>query len=377
MAVMTDAERIELEKYADVETLSTVIPGYWQEHLDEKIKTIHAHQVRAGVTGTSFGLITDVHVGDNSMHSSALMEKVLTECGIPYFFNAGDFVTGMGIITPEDLVGEILLTRRLFNRIADRQLMVLGNHDPAYSTFLPPDYYAESLTKEEIYEYVFRHQMAYGGRVFGEDGTCFYADDTFHKVRYVALNTHDTPSDELKADNKHPVYDKFRLTGFREGQVNWFANVALQVPSVEWSVVLCTHEALGSDKGTTYYNRDLVLGLINAFRKHETYQGSTHYENMEGYDTKVEADFTGKGGDFIAWVGGHEHKDGSALCDGVLTICSINDSLHNSASSPFVHKERTNTEQSFDIFTINKKEHKLYITKIGCGEDRVFDYQVF
>ena len=376
MAAMTDAERIELEKHADVAALSTVIPGYWREHLEEKIKTIHARQIQAGVTGTSFGLITDVHVGDNSMHSGALMEKVLVECGIPYFFNAGDFVTGMGIITPENLIGEILLTRRLFSRIADRQLMVLGNHDPAYSTFLPPDYYAESLTKEDIYEYVFRPQTAYSNRVFGEDGTCFYADDTFHKVRYVVLNTHDTPSDELKAD-KHPVYDKFRLTGFLQGQVNWFAHVALQVPSTDWTVVLCTHESIGADTGTTYYNRELILGLINAFRKHTAYKASTHFDNIAGYDAQVEADFTGKGGDFAAWVGGHWHRDEHRICDGVLTISSNNDSLHNSADSPFVHKERTNTEQSFDIFTINKKEHKLYVTKIGCGEDREFTYEVF
>ena len=46
MAAMTDAERIELEKHADVAALSTVIPGYWREHLEEKIKTIHARQIQ-------------------------------------------------------------------------------------------------------------------------------------------------------------------------------------------------------------------------------------------------------------------------------------------------------------------------------------------
>ncbi len=373
---MTDAERRHLERNADVEYLSTNIPKYWNAHLEEKIAKIHEKQIRAGITGTSFGLITDIHIGDNGMHSAPLMEKVLTECGIPYFFNAGDFVTGMGIIDPEDLIHEIQLTQRLFARIGNKMLMALGNHDPAYSTFLPPDYYAEFLTEEAVYEYVFRPQTQYANRVFGEDGSCFYADDTFHKVRYVVLNTHNTPNDEIKEDG-HAVYNKFRLTGFLQNQVEWFANVALRVPSQEWAVVLCTHEALGSDKGTVYYNRELILGLINAFRKHETYQGSTHYENLEGYDAKIEADFTHQGGDFIAWVGGHEHKDASALCDGVLTICSINDSLHNSAGSAFKHEERTDTEQSFDIYTINRKEHKLYATKIGCGEDREFVYEVF
>ena len=373
---MTDAERIELVKHADVEALRTTVPEYWKDHLAEKIGKIHERQIQAGVTGASFGLVTDFHCSDNNMHSPALMEKVLTACGIPYFFNAGDFVSGMGIIDPEDLIREILVTRRLFDRIADKQLMVLGNHDPAYSTFQPPDYYAEFLTKEELYEYVFRPQTAYLNRIFCENGTCFYADDAFHKVRYVVLNTHDIPSDERKPDG-HLVYNAFRLTGFRNDCVNWFAIVALQVPSADWTVVLCTHESIGADRGYVYYNQELVLGIINAFRKHTAYCGSTCYEDVAGYDAKVEVDFTGKGGDFAAWVGGHTHRDDSRVLDGVLTVCTINDSKHNSALSPFKHTDNTTAEQAFDIFTINKKEHKLYVTRIGCGEDREFTYDVF
>jgi hypothetical protein len=51
--------------------------------------------------------------------------------------------------------------------------------------------------------------------------------------------------------------------------------------------------------------------------------------------------------------------------------------MHNSALSPFKHQAGTVTEQAFDVFTINKKEHKLYVTRIGCGEDREFPYDVF
>jgi len=373
---MTDAERIQLAKNVDIEHLSTTIPGYWKEHLAEKIAKIHEKQIQAGRSGASFGVLADFHGCTNCMHSAALMEEVLTECGIPYFFNAGDFVSGMGIIDPEDLIREIMLARRLFARIADKQLMVLGNHDMAYSTFEAPDYYAEFLTKEEIYEYVYRQQTVYANRVFCEDGTCFYADDVFNKMRYVVMDTHDTPSDELKEDG-HAVYNKFRLTGFRDNYVNWFAHVALQVPSADWTVVLCTHEPIDADKGYIYYNKELILGLINAFRKHTAYQGSTCYEDISGYDAQVEVDFTGKGGDFAAWVGGHGHRDEHAVQEGVLTVCTLNDSLHNSSLSEFKHTANTITEQAFDIFTVNKKTHTIYATRIGCGEDREFTYEVY
>ena len=91
---MTDAERVQMIKDTDTEYLSTYIPDYWQVHLEEKIARIHTLQVQAGISGTSFGLVTDFHCGDNCMHSAALMEKVLTECGIPYFFNAGKLPGG-------------------------------------------------------------------------------------------------------------------------------------------------------------------------------------------------------------------------------------------------------------------------------------------
>lgn len=32
------------------------------------------------------------------------------------------------------------------------------------------------------------------------------------------------------------------------------------------------------------------------------------------------------------------------------------------------------TENAFDVFTIDKTNRKVYITRIGAGSDRVFDY---
>ena len=303
------------------------------------------------------------------MHSPALMGEILEACDIPYFYNAGDFVSGMGIIDPQDLIMEIQVSRKLFARIADKQLMVLGNHDMAYSTYEPPNYYAEFLTKEEIDEHIFNPQKAFPNRVFGPAGA-FYADDARGKVRHIALNTHDTPSDEIGADG-FAVYNKFRLTGFRQDQITWFAEVALQVPDGDWTVVLCTHESLGADKGYVFYNQELMLGIIDAFRRHTAYRAETCYKDVAGYDAAVSVDFTGKGGNFAAWVGGHTHKDMHLLQNGVLTVCSTSDCLG-------IGKTRqTATEQAFDIFTIDKSTHKIHITRIGAGDDREFTYDVF
>ena len=34
----------------------------------------------------------------------------------------------------------------------------------------------------------------------------------------------------------------------------------------------------------------------------------------------------------------------------------------------------TTTEQSFDVFTVNKAEGKIYVTKIGAGDNREISY---
>ncbi len=368
MLKMTDAERLEMLRNADTERLSAYIPDYWKPHLTEKIAHIQSLQ---NENTAGFGLIADFHCGVNLMHSPALMEKILAECEIPYFYNAGDFVSGMGIIAPQDLLMEIRVSRELFSRIADKQLMVLGNHDMAYSTYEPPLYYAEFLTKEELDEHIFDPQKASPNRVFGPGGA-FYADDTRGKLRHITLNTHDTPSDEIGPDG-FAVYNKFRLTGFRQDQLDWLAQVALQVPDKDWTVVLCTHESLGADKGYVFYNQELMLGIIDAFRKHTAYQGSTHYEDITGYDGNISVDFTDKGGDFAVWVGGHTHKDQHLLQEGILTVCSASDSLVSVRDC----KENTTDEQAFDIFTIDKSAHKIHITRIGRGADREFTYDVF
>ena len=366
---MTDAERIAMLRNVDTKAVSAHIPAYWQDYLEERIARIRALQ---GENTAAFGLVTDFHCGVNAMCSPALMEKILADCEIPYFYNAGDFVSGMGIIDPEDLLMEIRVSRELFGRIAEKQLLALGNHDVAYSTYQPPLYYAQFLTKEELNEHIFDPQRGFSNRVFGPAGA-YYADDADHKTRHIVLNTHDTPSDAVGADG-FAVYNKFRLTGFRQEQLTWFAEVALQVPDREWTVVLCSHESIGVDPGCVFYNQELILGILNAFHRHTVYCADNRYEDVTGYDARVAVDFTGKGGDFAVWVGGHTHRDDARIPEGILVVCSTSDSM---VSARGTRQENTVTEQAFDIFTIDKTAHKIYVTRIGAGDDREFTYDVF
>ena len=109
-------------------------------------------------------------------------------------------------------------------------------------------------------------------------------------------------------------------------------------------------------------------------------------ENGEVYDAvSVDADFTGANGTLIGYFGGHVHKDGAwdktytwdnrlKQCD-FWTITTRCDSKNENSSDLLNQRIRgTINEQSFDVFTVNTKEKKIYATKIGAGEDRVLSY---
>ena len=298
------------------------------------------------------------------------MEEILNQCAIPYFFNAGDIVSGFGLCPKESLYDDLDNCRSAFSKIEHKCLMVEGNHDSAYSTFEAPNYYAENLNKDELYEHLFRFETVYPDRVFGPDGTYYYVDDKFHKMRYIVLNSHDVPSYETD-ENNIPFYNKFRMTAVRQQQLEWFAFVALEVPSSDWTVTFCTHE--NPVHGWEFYSGDMILGILNAFKNHTKFEGTTNIGEPE-YETEISVDFTGRGGDFTAWVCGHFHDSYFEVINGINCISSHNDSLHQPGHSPYERISGTDSEHAFDIFTIDKRKRKIFITRIGAGADREIDY---
>ncbi|MBQ7898115.1 MAG: metallophosphoesterase [Clostridia bacterium] len=345
------------------------IPEYFKEHLEEKIEKIRERQISAGRESSTFGFVTDLHWASNEKHSAAILEKVMDACGIPYFFTGGDIVVGSGVCPKDSLFRELSEYQESFKRIENKCLMVLGNHDQAYSTFPVPRYYVESLTTDETYEYYFRPQTEYTDRVFGPTLDYYYADDKVHKMRYIALNTHVKANEELDAEGIGKFW-AFNEMGIMQEQIEWLASVALDVPSSDWTVCISTHEA-------SFVNMDVILGILDAFRRHEAYEGEAVHQDKPYYNVKIKADFKGRGGDFAVWATGHTHYDKAQYNNDILVTATANDSMHNSANWEFFHVKGTHTEQVIDFFTVDKKAHKVYITRVGAGEDREYDYKVF
>ncbi len=353
------------------------IPKYWHQHIEEKIWQIHKNQIRAGTRSMSFGLISDIHwAKERPGYSGAILEKIANACAIPYIFNGGDTVSGAGTCAADLLFSQLQGYHNEFNALESRMLMVQGNHDPAYSEFEPPRYYDQNITKAEVYEYIFRYETKYPDRVMSEDGSYFYVDNQRSKVRLIAMNPYDVPSDEVNEDGS-AKYNKMRLPGYRQAQLEWFAKEALNVPSTDWTVVLCTHSNPATKLIESDYlcrNEDVIPQIISAYRNGTPCKVVTSFDDITDYNIDLECDFTGRGGEFAVWVSGHTHLDLQCVVDGTLCTSIVSDWNHQGKRLPFLRTGGTIMEHAFDIFTIDTEKHKLYVTRVGAGDDREYDY---
>lgn len=352
---------------AKIDELSNdLIPSYWKSHLESKIDIIKSLQLNSSWNGTSFAFITDVHWNDNAKNSPVLLNKIMNECNINYCFDGGDFCanpSGLTKVQQESEIKEYLLA---FEKLNGRKLISLGNHDDNSINNL----YAQTIIDKEMYNLIYRKNSLYNQIKKGKTGSYFYVDDEMVKVRYVTLNCIDIPYVQVEDGLKYKGMDTW---AFRQEQLSWFANVALDVPNSEWSVVVCSHVPINQG---LIINDHIFMNVLQAFNDKTQYQGESLPSVNDDFKLSVSVDYTNKGGNVICWISGHTHQDKFITLPENITykvLCTINDSL-NVQSGQATKTKGTATEQAFDIFTINKETRTVNITRIGAGVDRSFTY---
>ncbi len=352
-----------------------LLPKYWEKHIEQKASEIKAHQQKAGSDYITFALISDLHWGYSRKNTGKVLQALCKLCDISYCFNGGDTVSGHPYFTKQGLLSDIKDYHKEFAKVEDKMLLAMGNHDAAYSITVPEDgmCYERNLSKKQIYNHYFKYLRKYPNRVFGGDAY-YFVDDEQKKARYVVLNTHDIPNDHKRKDGS-AIYNSFRMFCMGNEQLNWFAKVALDVPDREWSVILCTHENKNAKPHHITTQQPLLDGVINAFKKGEKFSGEVKSPVHSYLNGKVEVDFTGKGGNFIGWLAGHEHRDDMLIDEiGVTHLVIATDSTMLGCASNVFHIGHSDSEHSIDVFTVNKKERSVYVTRVGWGQDRKFTY---
>ena len=363
-----------------------IIPDYWKEHLEDKIRRINSLQ---GDGSFGFIVITDCHYPRNMGKLSPLIAKEIAErTNVGFVLCLGDVQTSGCYDTKEEIIEENKLIDEFLSPVGDRLLIVEGNHDGSYGwldrdgngvfnndypdgTVKPPEEresYVNNLNSDEIYQSIYEKVSLIDGVTFDKGGSHgYYVDDNADKVRFIMLNSHNNKY-ELREDGT-PRYPKMWYARFGQSQLDMVVEAIKGIPDDDWSVVVGAHFPLGQGE---IADGEVLAGILNAYKTKTSYSGSVYsvYEQVT-----VNCDLSDAKGEPVGYFAGHTHVDRSSTYCGVTVIETTCDTREDIDLSVREKRSAGNvSEQSFDVFTINRKEHRIYVTRIGSGTDRIIEY---
>lgn len=212
---------------------------------------------------------------------------------------------------------------------------------------------------------------------YAESGANYgYIDLDAAKVRIIWLDSGDIfdneTGDPLTTGTNTIVQQK---------QFTWFCNKALdfmdKADRSDWSVVTLSHDSLSS------LSNDGFAIVLKAFMDGTSASGVAYCVGRgstipQAYDV----DFSTQGPiEYICHLNGHYHDDNSTeLGDtGRMQIYIPCDNLTayyyvNSERTAYTRTPHTIEEHCIDTFCLDKKHRKIYMKRLGVGNDRTFSY---
>lgn len=114
-------------------------------------------------------------------------------------------------------------------------------------------------------------------------------------------------------------------------------------------------------------NASHLKEIIDAFQQKTAVSIS---DSATSWPISYSKDFSSANGKIICYIAGHIHHDYMKR-DTIQYVCTVNDSKDN---EQFDKVSGTISEQSFDVFTVDKTNSNVYITRIGHGDNREFSF---
>lgn len=361
----------------------STIPAYWGAHLDEKISQINGLHKELGKDCFSFVAIADTHYGDNlGKRSPTLAREIMDRCDIKYVYGLGDFTSSGALMTESEIETECAEIDAMFAPIRGSMLAVQGNHDGAWGWIDEngngqaefSELYPYNFTPGKMHKWLYRKVGLVGDVHFDETGTAYYIDDTASRVRYIALDS--SCIDYVENEDGSVVYNVMKMFRFTQKQYDFLQSEALVDGLDErWNIVvgihapLATYETMWGTEGNEECT--LMRSFLAAFKNKASFSGTFDGTAENGFDAvTVSADFTAAKASFIGCFVGHVHNDNYYPRSGYgVDMVAIGADRQREGMTV-----DTDTEQSFDVITVDTKNKKIYCTKIGFGEDREFTY---
>ncbi len=374
-----------------------LLPNHFQQELDTVIDKSIAVVKNSTL---DFAFITDTHGEDtttkNRMMTYLDIVKEYEKTGsLDFVSHGGDWTNG---VMYEDIEGYRNLFRdyvKHLNSIKKPFLPLFGNHDDnSYGGTDNSNYKGKTindiLTKDD-WSGIMMKPFNDGWVLDSQepDTRYFYKDFEQQKVRVIVLDGADYPY--VEDSEGYLRWHGRNSWGFAPRQVEWLSSEALDFSGKgddksNWGVVVMCHLAPTADVSNYTgqpNNGGVVRDILNAFCEGSSIanQNGTGNFPIENFS----CNFENQGEmEVIMWVYGHTHTDILVKPDNVNWhyVCTANANpierdttdISEYATIPSPRTIGTSDETIFDIFSIDRTNRKVTITRYGAGEDRQFTY---
>jgi hypothetical protein len=357
----------------ELKTNMDKIPGYLIKLVDSKITTAKKLQDNNTLT---FSFFTDPHIDDKStLADIKTLNYINNNMNIKFVACCGDNLDNgitkeIHLATATNLISQLCF---------DNFFTVKGNHDDNSIISNGINNVKYTMTPQEQYNIMFKQL---DGIVHfdpsNKEGLYYYYDIPEYKVRAIFLNSIDIPYIKNPENKASWKYDGQNTYSYSNNQLNWLAHTALQLPNNEWQVMFFTHvnpfpeDMVGSDN--LVHNGSIMLQIIEAFKNGTSYVSTP---SNGDFPQSVAIDFSSKGfGKIIAFFYGHTHSEQVLIRNGITYVSTWNDAPKKSSSNPNapVRTIGTPSEICINIVTVNFNKNKIFMTKIGAGNDLIIDF---
>ena len=367
-SLLSNSQKIKELEYEISNFDYTYPPDYYfsQNYLTDKVDNINQIAINLSYKSLQFIFFTDYHKPHNACVSPKLMSYITKYTGINQVVFGGDAINsdyssrlgGVNLLT--DFLRDFIPLEKTANIY-----YITGNHE-----LNDPNREHEQtsrLNQQVVYRlfnsrnqgkiknlYGKHHAVSMNGveQVYTvEESNTFYVDFDAEKIRAIFVDCN---------------YDAYTTIDSRIGAI-----CAMETVPEDYAVILFAHKAIAGS-GTAEF--DNILACAAAMND-GTSATIALVENVESHNYSVNVDFTNKQRTFIGALSGHFHVDRYSIYDDRFpVICSHSDTGAYKEGSVMV--AGTVTEQSFDVVQIDLVAKRIYMTRIGFGNDRVFSFGV-
>ena len=362
----------QIEKY---------ISADWFQEIQQSCETMNALDLPDASSVVKFMFVSDIHVDpDPSTSYTKNLGKVCAEImrasGIPLLATGGDNCTQSSGFMPSVFEENMKVVLSQLSPIPPRNiLLAVGNHDGATGSAYDGNgdkvYYRFQLNNAERSEVFFGWQRESNqNKKFDSDGTYYYMDDPDTKTRYIVLNSFWSQWEGNEEGFVKDIQHSFMHAAiFGSQQLTWFAEEALDMPP-EYGAVIITHFAQDAKDFPVF------KGIVDAFSTQTTYRGQ-YVGDQDWQSTDIAVNYEDAYGEIIAVFQGHRHMDATYdAFDRVPCISTTTAGAHWAVKDENAPNRVKDTASEFaaDAVVIDRENRKIYLTRIGVGEDRVIDY---